>query len=186
MASKKQTKNVSGNTNPIFAPAGGFPGATQQYDPTAYQQAQAAPESAPADQPAYGGGGGGGGAYDPTSDPTYQAYIANLDLQLAQQQSNTERQRAALLGQQDNSLQDSATAGNLSRDNISGNYESRGLFNSGGRLRDISQQQADQGVRESRIRQGTSTGISDLENALAQAQAHAQLLKQSASQGVYQ
>ncbi len=132
-----------------------------------------------------GGGGGGGGVYDPSTDPVYAAYIANLDLNLAQQQQNTERGRAQLLAQQDQGLYDTGQAGDLSRQNISGNYESRGLFNSGGRLRDISQQEAQQGTRESRIRQGTTTGISDLENALAQAQAHTQLLKQNAAQGVF-
>lgn len=129
---------------------------------------------------------GGSAAYDPTTDPVYAAYIANLDLSLAQQQGDTERRRAALLGQQDKSLYDTAQAGEMSREGISGGYESRGLFNSGGRLRDISRQQANQGTQESRIRQSTSTGIGDLEYALAQAQAQTQLKKQNASQGIFQ
>ncbi len=190
-------KTVKGKgTGGIFAPSTaqfGLPGAGVD---TSYMPAGTAPapgeyggDPTPVDPGgSYSGGssGGGGAAYDPTTDPTYQAYISNLDLQLAQQQQNTERQRAQLLGNQDQQLYDTAQAGDQSRTGISGNYESRGLFNSGGRLRDIAQQQADQGTRESRIRQGTATGISDLENALAQAQAHATLLKQGASQGVFQ
>ncbi len=189
MAAAAKKKTAGGTYLPGIstgpAPTG-YPGA-DPYVPGQYTPSQIPDQTdaAPVDNSG-GGSGGGGGTYDPTTDPTYAAYIANLDLQLAQQQSNTERQRQALLGQQDQNLYDSGVAGDQSRQNISGNYESRGLFNSGGRLRDISQQQADQGVREGRIRQGTTTGISDLENALAQAQAHTQLLKQNASLGVFQ
>lgn len=175
-------------TRSIFAPTGRSTGSSANYDvggiPLSYMPQEAPVEEPVYEEPSYGGGGGGGG-YNYASDPVYQAYIANLDLDLAQRQSDTERRRAQLLGQQDQALYDSAKSGEQSRENISGNYESRGLFNSGGRLRDISRQQADQGTREGRIRQGTATGISDLEYALAQAQAQGQLRRQQASLGIF-
>lgn len=133
-----------------------------------------------------GGGGGSGGGYDPSSDPTYQAYIANLDLTQQQQQADTARKIGDLQAAQTMNLGNIATAGQASQRNINGGYEGRGLYNSGARLNDLSIQSANQASQENQVKQGTATGISDLEAALANAVAQMSLKRQSAGQGVFQ
>lgn len=124
--------------------------------------------------------------YNPDTDPVYQAYIASLDLSMAQRQADTTRRKEYLQADQNRLIDETGQAGEISREGISGNYESRGLFNSGGRLRDIARQQANQNSRENNIREGTTRQTSDLEIQLANALAQSQLSRQNARLGVFQ
>lgn len=138
-------------------------------------------------QPVYNGGGGGApsGGYDYTQDPVYSAYIAQLDLDQAQRQQDTARRREYLMADQTKLLDQTAQSGEQQREGISGGFESRGLFNSGGRLRDISRQQANQATREGSIRESTGRGIAEMEAQLANSLAQAQLKRQNAQMGQY-
>lgn len=156
--------------NKTVAPAGG----AAAY--SAYLQSQ---------QPTYSGGGGGGGSYNPLTDPTYAAYIANLDVEQAQRQQDVAQRRAYLQADQDLLLADTAREGDLQRQNIAGNYEDRGLFLSGARQGDQARSQANQLAREGRIRSDTARGIGDLESALAQYLAQQQLRRQQAALGIF-
>lgn len=133
-----------------------------------------------------GGGSGGGAVYDYTTDPTYAAYVAALDLDQAQRQATTSRQRDYLMSDQTRLLDQTAQQGEQSREGISGGYESRGLFNSGGRLRDISRQQSNQASREGSIRENATRGVAELEAQMANYLAQAQLKRQSAQLGSFQ
>lgn len=162
------------NTNTGYAPSG----------PTEQAYLEAAADDGSGD---YTGGGGGGGAlpYDYTTDPVYAAYVAQLDLDQAQRQAETARRREYLMADQTRMLDETAREGEQGREGISGAYESRGLFNSGARLRDISRQQANQASREGNIREGVTRGVSDLETTLANYLAQSQLKRQQAQLGVF-
>lgn len=185
----KTTKNATTTVDPRTGQQVGY--SPILYDTsTGYSPAgptQSAYDASLDPAPVGGGGGGSGGVapYDPTTDPTYQAYIANLDLNQAQQQADTSRRIAQLQGNQTQQLADSARAGQQSQTGISNSYEGRGLYNSGARLNDLSIQQANQGARENSIKTGTANSISDLETTLANAVAQMALRRQSAAQGVF-
>lgn len=141
----------------------------------------------------FGGSGGYSGPeetpaalpYNPDTDPVYAAYIAQLDLSQQQRQAETARRKEYLMADQDRMIEETGRAGEQTREGISGNYESRGLFNSGGRLRDISRQQGNQNSRENQIRTNAQRGASDLEVELANNLAQAQLKRQSARLGIF-
>jgi hypothetical protein len=143
-----------------------------------YQDAMSS-GTAPAPAPAadyYGGSytGGGGGAvisrppYDVNADPSYQAFVAALD-----QMGETYRSQAAQKqAEYDRQLQDLlpriAEQGVEQRKNISGAAESRGMFRSGERLRDIGLQQRGETQRVTDAQQATARSKTAVDQNLQQ------------------
>lgn len=144
-----------------------------------------APEEPPAPIDTGGGGGGGSAAYDYTTDPVYAAYVAALDLDQTQRQQDTARRRDYLMADQTRLLDQTGQQGEQTRETISGAAESRGLFNSGARLRDLARQRSNQASREGQIREGTTRQSAELESQLAQYLAQQQLQRQRAQLGQF-
>ncbi|MEX0666461.1 MAG: hypothetical protein WD598_17035 [Acidimicrobiia bacterium] len=149
-------------------------------------------QPAPAPAPTYsggggsGGGGGTGGAYDYSTDATYQAYVRALDLDEAQRRAETTQRRAYINADRDRMLGETALAGTQQREDIGGAFEDRGLYLSGGRLRDQARSSANQLMREGRLRSDAAQGLSSLDAELARAIARIQLQRQAAQYGVFQ
>jgi hypothetical protein len=158
-----------------------------------YLQAQQAPVYA--DDGGGGGGyadgGGGGGApavpaYDPATDPAFQALLAQLNLKetMLRQQS---QQKLDELGKQSRiAVPRIQEQGIEQRRGINYGHESRGLYRSGARLRDLSLQQRGETQKigdvydrltsgAASIDRGLQSGILDLANQRAQANFEAKL-----------
>lgn len=153
--------------------------------PTVVTQAAPAPPAAPPWQ-----------AASIFSDPSYLAYRASLGLESdtavarLRNAQDTARRNTAL------GIADLQAQGEISRENISGGMEARGLSLSGEREKALARQRAAQGRQESGITSNAGGSLGDLEFQIAQQRAaqgrqlsesayNASTRAQAAAQGIY-
>jgi hypothetical protein len=107
--------------------------------------------------------------YDVNQDPSYLAFIAALD----QQGTQAGAQRLARLSDADTQRTvyqpRIAEAGVEQRRRIGGSYETRGMFRSGARLRDVALQQRGEAQQQSDLERGVARSKTDAQLAYDQA-----------------
>lgn len=135
----------------------------------------------------YGGGGGGysapshGGGYSPylppvapsapaptlADSPTYQAFLRSLGLEESQSRTSTQDRVDALNRELNRSIPEIQQAGDYTRQGISGNLESRGLFRSGELEQALARQRGAEGQQISTMQGSTADQVGILQNDLA-------------------
>lgn len=120
----------------------------------------------------YDSGGGGGGyapppAYDPNSDPSYLALLAQLGLE--EQRIRNQATESVTRAKTDAAIAAPRIQeqGVETRRGINNNWEGRGLYRSGARLRDLAIQERGQTQRLADLERGTANRISGIGSELA-------------------
>lgn len=135
-------------------------------------------EPAPAPDPGYIDYGGGGGdtyitqaapvmpPYDPATDPSYQALLAQYGLSESLNRNTADQQKAQAGRQAATTIPRIQEQGIEQRRNIGLNAESRGMWRSGQRLRDLSLQQRGESQRLSDVNTGLADRMAGIDTGL--------------------
>lgn len=103
------------------------------------------------------------------ADAALQLYMAQMGLTDQLDVADTRMQQDATRRRLTEGITDLQDAGNLAREQISNNYESRGAFRSGGHELALARQRAEQGKQAGRLTSAAGDDIAALELALARA-----------------